>query len=179
MTSVEIAAWVQGLAGVATFLAACLAVKATIDAPIKAAEFAEKLRRDKEASDETARQQRQILTILLQYRAQILHYDVFNALNLIDLAFIDAVEVRRAWHQFHDAIENPSSFELKRERFAKIIEAIIRYLNLSDKITPQDVSRAYFPDFVGKQIDVFAAKVEEDWQDLQARRSGPPPRPEI
>ncbi|MEE2916503.1 MAG: DUF6680 family protein [Pseudomonadota bacterium] len=137
---------VQAISAVLTFLAASCAVWATFRAPKLAAEFAEKLRADSQKDDEERRLKLWILTTLMQNRAAIAGPNAVSALNLIDIVFSDAVEVRQAWKHFLSAAEeDPYSADRIKERYLAICEKISRHLGLSDRIAVSDIQAVYYP----------------------------------
>ena len=165
------AATIQAIAGVATFLAACMAVWATLRAPRLAAEFAEKLRADALRAEEARRQKFYIFATLMQYRTQIMNSDAVAALNLIDLAYRDSRDVRLAWKYFHAAtLETPSSPERIIERFNAIIEKMAKDLGLGDQITVEDIKTTYYPTGLGQ---VHEAGMLEVWDKLERLRPKP------
>lgn len=137
---------VQAVAAVATFLAACVAVWASFQAPKLAAQFAEQLRSKSITSDELRRQKYIIFVTLLENRSHIAAANCVSALNLIDLIFVDDKEVRSALAHFLVAAEDPNATDDRRvECFYSIIEKISRNLGLSDKITIADIRTRYYP----------------------------------
>ena len=157
------AAWIQAGAAVATFMAACVAVWATFKAPKRAAEIAEQLRRTNDKADSERRSKAFILETLLRHRASIIHADAVNALNLIDIIFIDVPEVREAYQQFWNATAEPTPWELKVERYNTIIERIVRHLGMNDHIKASDIQRSYHPMGHAKIAQVQTAEMEEMW----------------
>lgn len=156
-----------------TFGAALIAVFATYQAPKRAAEFAERLRREHVVEDHTQRQKELILATLMRHRAQILHHEAVAALNLLDVAFRSSRDVREAYQQFWNAIstEPPVPAALQRERFYKIIETIVRDMGIDNEIRASDIARAYYPNFMSKNFEVEVADVERRWNDLQQNRN--------
>jgi hypothetical protein len=158
------AAWIQAAASVATFVAACVAVWATFQAPKRAAEIAEALRRANDRADSERKSKYYILETLLRHRASILHNDAVNALNLIDIVFIDVSEVREAYQQFWNATAEPSPWELKLERYNTIIEKIVRHLGMNEHIKASDIQRSYHPVGHAKIAQIQTAEMEARWE---------------
>ncbi|MCC4295013.1 DUF6680 family protein [Brevundimonas aurantiaca] len=158
------AAWVQAIAAIATFGAACVAVWATFSAPKRAAEIAEELRRTNDRIDAERRSQSYILETLLRHRGNIIHGDAVNALNLIDIVFMNALDVREAYQQFWNATAEPTPWELKVERYNTIIERIIRHLGMSDHIKASDIQRSYHPVGHAKFAQVQNAEMDVRWK---------------
>lgn len=171
MTASEWASWAQAVAGLATFAAACVAVKAAYDAPKRAAEFAERLRSQSAKSEMMRQAKLNVFSNLLQYRGQILNPHAVASLNVIEIAFEDAKDVRLAWKHFYAAIqENPSSNDKIVERYLGIVQAMARHLSMGDSITVEDVKTYYYPTGLG-QLD------EAAWLEAQdkIRRYRSPP----
>lgn len=166
MTEIEAAAWIQATAAVATFLAACCAVWATFDGPKRAAELAEKLRRKNQQIDAQLLEKHQILKTLMTYRGVMISQEAVNALNLIDVAFVDAPEVREAYQQFWNSTAEQTAWELKVERYNAIIERIVRHLGTSDLIKTSDIQRTYHPDLHAKLNQVQMAELDLRWAEL-------------
>ena len=144
------AADVQAVAAVATFLAACVAVWAALRAPRLAAEFAERLRVQNQHIDEERRLQLGVFSTLMQFRRQPMNAHTTAALNLIDVYYINAAEVRHAWkHLYAAAVERPFSPERFTERYYGLLEKMARHLGLTDKISVTDIGTAYYSEAQG------------------------------
>lgn len=180
MASADLAAWLQAGAGVLTFGAAAWAVLAAYRAPKLAASFAEQLRRDHAAEEEAQREKKWILSTLMRYRGQMLHHDVVSALNMIDIAFLHSKDVREAYQQYWTATNTDNPFALRRERFFRIIAAIAGDLGLSQELRVADIERSYYPQFVGRRIEVELAETDLRWDQLHnpdgSRRSSTNPQ---
>lgn len=175
------AAWVQAGAAIATFIAAGLAVWATFQAPKRAAEIAENLRRTNDWIDSERRSKAYILETMLRHRGSIIHADAVSALNLIDIVFIDVPEVREAYQQYWNSTAELTPWELKVERYNTIIERIVRHLGMSDRIKASDIQRSYHPVGHAKYAQVQNAEIEERWEkyfnpDGSPKRKSPPRR---
>lgn len=171
------AAWIQAGAAVATFLAACVAVWATFKAPERAAAIAEQLRQANDKADSERRSKAFILETLLRHRASIIHADAVNALNLIDIIFIDVPDVREAYHQFWNATADPNPAELRVERYNAIIEKIVRHLGMSEKIKASDIQRSYHPVGYAKVAQLQMAEMEERYEHFFNEDGTAKPRP--
>lgn len=141
------AEWVQAVAAIATFLAAALAVWATITAPRRAAAFAEDLRVKNQRADEERRQKVWVLTTLMQNRATIKY--AHAALNVIDVIFVGSAEVRAAWRHFL-AGATPNNDRVTIERYLALIEKIAADLGLGGALTVADIHNAYYPELLGQ-----------------------------
>ncbi|WP_374452952.1 DUF6680 family protein [Phenylobacterium sp.] len=167
MASSDVAAWVQAVAGIFTFGAAAWAVIAAYRAPKLAAAFADELRRSSTADDAIRNEKQWILSTLMRYRGQMLHHDVVSALNMVEITFVDSMDVRDAYRQWWNTIEggdHPPA--LRRERFYGIITAIVADMGLGRKLRASDIERAYYPNFVGRRIEVELAETERRWNEL-------------
>jgi hypothetical protein len=147
----DLAAWLQALAGFATFGAACVAVKASYDAPRRAAEFAENLRQETQKSERDRNLQMLVFTNLMQFRAQILNPTAVASLNVIEVAFREHKEVREAWRHFLEAAsEQPAVAAKIVERYLSIIEKMARALGLSSDLSVKDIQNVYYPQSLGE-----------------------------
>lgn len=165
MTSAELASWAQAVFSAFTFAAACVAVKASYDAPKKAAEFAEELRAKSQTGDERRRVKLSVLATLLQHRATFEYAEAVNALNMITIAFVDDQEVRDAYTHFLNEASRQGAVNsgALRERYLSIIEKIVRNVGLSDRITVADVHQGYFPNFLEKHRLLANKELEDRW----------------
>ena len=83
--------WVQAGAATATLAAAIVATVIAANTPKRAAAFAEQYRREGKAADDRAQLRISVFAALMRCRNQIVHVDAVTALNLVDVAFIDAL----------------------------------------------------------------------------------------
>src|ERR1035441_9597759 len=88
-------------AAIFSAIATGFAAFATWNAPRTAARLAESLRREAESHNERQRLKVQVFTTLMQERAQIHSDQGVRALNLIDVVFNDAREVREGWAELY------------------------------------------------------------------------------
>lgn len=127
---------------IATAFAAC----ATLIAPKAAAQFAETLRRDAERHNERHRLKLQVFSTLMQERAQIASDQGVRALNLIDVVFNDAREVREAWAELFLAFYmKPLVQHVIDERLRKLLGEMAKDIGLDDQLRTDDLGRVYFP----------------------------------
>lgn len=139
-------AWWQAIASFLTLGAAGLAVWATFRAPRLAARFAEQLRVETQAELERRASKFNVFTILMTNRAAIASPASVMALNAIDVAFMDAPEVRAAWRRFHQSIIPENNLgHTTSERYLTIIERMAAHLGLSDQISIKDIETSYYP----------------------------------
>jgi hypothetical protein len=75
--------------------------------------------------------------------------DSVNALNIIDVVFVDDENVRKRWKEYYDklCVENPNETELNKIRIAQyqLIEAIAKSLGYKNKITWETIQNPYMP----------------------------------
>ena len=99
----------------------------------------------------TTRQQRlSLLSLLLSLRHRPLSPEVFEALNLIDVTFVDKPKVREAWSKYYAAMNDsnlnvPAGFAVRDEKRRDLMIAIVECLGLQNKITTADLLRTYVP----------------------------------
>lgn len=90
-----------------------------------------------------------VLCHLMRSRLYGWDYQSLNAVNLIDIIFVDSKKVREQWHIYFDRckIENPSEVQLKDISDArnKLIEEIANDLGYKDKITWDQIQNVYYP----------------------------------
>ena len=72
-----------------------------------------------------------------------------QALNILDVVFVEDKEVRSAWKNLYDkyCVENPDSTHIEKIRQAqyKLLEAIAISLGYKDKITWETIQNPYIP----------------------------------
>lgn len=164
--------WLQLGAASLTMLAAFAAVVIAKRAPKLAAEWAEKYRRQSEQASDKERLQMHVFVSLMKCRAQILHSEAISALNLIDAAFVDNVQVRAAYRSFIEATEEvPSNAVRIVERYHAVIEKVAGAVGFAELIGPHDVRLGYYPLVLGRLDEATLAQAEE----TIARRNNPQP----
>src|SRR5689334_12013148 len=114
----------SAIAALLSFLATCAAAYATWFGPQIAARLAEEMRKETQDREEKRRTRFWIFGTLMQERAHYFSQDAVKAFNLIDVAFIDAHEVRKAWEQLLEALDpNKRATALEtRNRFRDLLE---------------------------------------------------------
>lgn len=119
-----------------TMIAAFVAVVIAIRAPRSADEWADRLRVQTEAASEKQKLKMLVFVSLMKCRAQILHADAIAALNLIDVAFSDHIDVRNAYRSFLEATTlEPAQPLVIVERYHTIIEKIAIAVGMSAEIS--------------------------------------------
>ena len=104
----------------------------------------------------------QILKILMTQRFSPKNIEYVNALNLIDIVFIDSEKVRSAYKNLYSLYANKVNFNnpeekenylLKVKRVeTKLIEAIVADLGYKDKITWDAIQEPYIPQWLYDEI---------------------------
>lgn len=96
-----------------------------------------------------------ILKTLMIQRATIQDVNYVNALNLIDLIFIDSSNVRKAYKElYNEYLKRGESFNYEKVHRArtKLIETIVNDLGYKDKITWEDIQELYVPEWLVEEI---------------------------
>ncbi len=154
--------WVQAIASIATLGTAGAALKIALDGPRRSARFAEEYRALSKEADDRRAMRVGVFATLMRCRSQMLHVDAVTALNLVDVAFIDAPNVRESWRHFLVAAgAKPFNATALIERYHGIIHAIAREMKLSDSISLTDVQAAYYPEAFGTMDEAALADAEE------------------
>jgi hypothetical protein len=143
------------LAASASAIAAIAAAVATWRGPLAAARMAETLRQKSADAHETKRVKHNILGTLMQERAEISTEDAVRALNLIDLAFFDSLEVRESWAELHLTLcASPYLGHVVEERLRKLLRSMADDLGFSNKLRQDDFGRIYFPNAILEERNV-------------------------
>ena len=163
MTTIEWALWAQAVFSLATFAAACVAVRAAYRAGKRTAELAEEMRQKTAAEGDARRLKLNVLETLLQHRATFEFPDAVNSLNMISFAFGDDQEVRDAYTHFLAAAEINERFHAGalRERYLAIIEKVVANLGLSETITVADIHQGFYPTFLDKQRALLSREFDD------------------
>lgn len=97
-----------------------------------------------------------ILKILMTQRAIIQDINYVNALNLIDLIFVNSSDVRKAYKAlYNEYLNKGESFDPEKINRArtKLIETIVNDLGYKDKITWNEIQEPYVPTWLVDKID--------------------------
>lgn len=99
---------------------------------------------------------RWILTTLLATRHSPITDETVRALNLIDIVFHDAAQVRALWHEYfgmlnNEGLNNPSGWSQRQKKNLEMITEMARTLGYGHAITHLDVDRVYYPVGLGQQ----------------------------
>lgn len=68
-----------------------------------------------------------------------------EALNMIDVVFVDSEKVKQAYQELYEAY-GESNCEKSKNYFKKLIEAIVEDVGYKGKITWEAIDRVYYPD---------------------------------
>lgn len=128
-----------------------LNIFAVILSPIIALWISNKIQEKKEKRNDKL----WILKTLMIQRATIQDVNYVNALNLIDLIFVDSSNVRKAYKAlYNEYLKRGESFNHEKVHRArtKLIETIVNDLGYKDKITWEDIQELYVPEWLVEEI---------------------------
>jgi hypothetical protein len=172
--------------GIATGLAALAAWQA----PRAAAKLAEALRWESEQIQERTKNKLHVFAMLMQERAAIYTENAVRALNLIDVVFYDAREVREAWSELYLTFSlNPMPGHLLEERLRKLLAAMAKDIGVGDGLRTDDCGRVYSPNALVQDRMIRDLQRQQALATLQVQGSPPaantspvstmwPPKPE-
>jgi hypothetical protein len=96
----------------------------------------------------------------MRHRAELMAPDARAAINLVDVAFDDVLEVKEARQLFMEAANaDPFHATTIVERYHHLIEAVARALSL--QVSGKDVRLGYYPVAVSKLDEAAIADAEE------------------
>jgi len=183
------AEFLSAIAACLSFLATCAAAYATWYGPQNAARLAEEMRKQTQDLEEKRRNRLWIFGTLMQERAHYFSPQAARALNLIDVAFFEAHDVRQAWARLLEALDpNNKATELEtRDRLRVLLEKMSQELNFNGRLTVADFERIYYPNALAETHQIEMLQRQAIMRDLQGKNSpgantaapqGPfPPRP--
>ncbi|MCV9941155.1 hypothetical protein OIU35_32815 [Boseaceae bacterium BT-24-1] len=159
------------IAAFLSFLATVSAAVAAYRAPIAAAEYAETLRRKSADDDNRRRIKLNVFGQIMQERADISQRDCVVALNLIDVAFYDAPDVREAWAELYQSLDSARQVpgHVRDERLRKLLRAMAADLGLADNLRLDDFGRVYFPNTVAEENEVRRLERQATMKRLSAQ----------
>jgi hypothetical protein len=164
--------WVQAGAALLTMIAAIAALTIAAKAPRLAAKFAEQYRRQNAAEEERQRFRLNVFMALMKHRSEILAADARAAINLVDVAFADDLQVRNARRLFIEATTaEPYNATTIVERFHALIEAVTRAMDMGS-LTGFDVRSGYTPSYIVKLDEAAIVEAEEKIARREAGRNG-------
>jgi hypothetical protein len=148
-------------------VAAIAAAVATWRAPISAAKIAEHLRRQGDNELESRRFRLNIFATVMQGRAEIWSEDTVRALNSVDVAFYNSVDVREAWAELYQALNTePIPMVVVDERTRKLLREMAKNLGLADSLRLDDFGRVYFPTAIAEDRHMRSLQRREAMQRL-------------
>lgn len=158
-----------------SFLATVAAAIAAFRAPISAAEYAEKLRRVSAEEDNRRRIKLNVFGQIMQERADISQRDCVIALNLIDVAFYDAPDVRESWAELYQSLDGNRQVpgHVRDERLRKLLRAMAADLGLAENLRLDDFGRVYFPNTVAEENEVRRLERQATMKRLSAQTAPP------
>lgn len=125
-------------------------ILAIIASPIIALLISNKIEHNKDKKNEKY----EIFKILMKQRQSYKDIEYVNALNLIDVVFIDNNNIRKAYknlyNEYHQKAENVD-FEKVTRLETKLIEEIRNDLGYKDKITWDEIQEPYIPQWIVNQ----------------------------
>lgn len=163
------------IAAFLSFLATVAAAIAAFRAPISAAEYAEKLRRISAEEDNRRRIKLSVFGQIMQERADISQRDCVVALNLIDVAFYDAPDVRESWAELYQSLDSNRQVpgHVRDERLRKLLRAMAADLGLAENLRLDDFGRVYFPNTVAEENEVRRLERQATMKRLSAQTAPP------
>lgn len=142
---------------VAAFLSAVAAVAAAVAAwrgPVSAARMSDALRVQSDLATHARQVRLNVFASIMQGRAEIYNDDTVRALNLVDVAFADDVDVREAWAELFQALSNSPPDHVIDERLRRLLRAMSLNLGLSKSLKQDDFGRVYFPTAILEERNV-------------------------
>jgi hypothetical protein len=126
-------------------------VAAIVAAPMIALRIAAKLQ---ERSD-SKKAKIALFSTLVSLRHDPTNADFLQALNLIDVVFVDDAAVREAWSRYYVVLNdgnmnNQAGFSIREDRKRELLLTIVGALRLREKISTADILRTYLPQFFGE-----------------------------
>lgn len=175
------------LSALATMFAAWAAIKG----PKAAAKIAEQLRAQSEMLNERRRLKLFVFTTLMRERANLTSVDAVNALNLIDIAFIDVRKVREAWADLYAGFEPTArrGEDVQAEKVKALLREMADDIGLSDNLRSDDFNRIYYPTAIAEAhrlqsqqikrgLEALSGQPQSDTNAAEDIPEGWPPRPE-
>ena len=88
------------------------------------------------------------------------HQDTVNALNIIDIVFVDDKDVRKCWANLLSKYKPNSTAQEITIAQCKLLEAMAKALGYGKKITWETIQNPYFPEGLSQRME-NAAKFEK------------------
>lgn len=107
-------------------------------------------------SYEKRKEKMEILKILMARRVLSNSIEYVNALNIIDIIFVDSPnspKVKAAYKSLYEAYHQPNYDVSKSQmKLTKLIEAIVADVGYNEKITWDDIQQPYYPVWLDDQL---------------------------
>lgn len=104
-------------------------------------------------SYEKRKEKMEILKILMARRVLSNSIEYVNALNIIDIIFVDSPKVKAAYKSLYEAYHQPNYDVSKSQMMlTKLIEAIVADVGYKEKITWDTIQQPYYPIWLDNQI---------------------------
>jgi hypothetical protein len=120
------------------------------------------------APDPQAVKKMQVLEALLRFRGQSSHPELAQALNVIDLLFMEDQIVRGAYKTYWKAAHGVASPKVRRELMVELIAAVVLHLNLAGEIGIEDIERCAAPRAFSR-LDQLFDDLDKRWNDQPAK----------
>lgn len=167
--------WTQPAAAVAAIFSAIatgFTVWATIYGPKAAAAEAERLRKQSDFESERRRMRMWVFTTLMQQRAMVASELSVQALNAIDIVFLDDKSVRDAWSELYITLgQQPLDNNKVMDKLRELLKLMAISLGLSESLRTDDFSRVYYPTALADEHQVRTMQREQMKKQLEALAS--------
>ena len=111
---------------------------------------------------EKRKEKMQILKVLMTQRFSVKNIEYVNALNLIDVVFVDSKDVRSAYKNLYNEyastidLNNENNRQIFQEKIKKattqLLEAIVKDIGYKDKITWDTLQEPYMPQWLSDEV---------------------------
>lgn len=111
---------------------------------------------------EKRKEKMQILKVLMTQRFSVKNIEYVNALNLIDVVFVDSKNVRDAYKNLYNEygstidLNNENNRQIFQEKIKKattrLLEAIVKDIGYKDKITWDTLQEPYMPQWLSDEV---------------------------
>jgi len=131
-----------GLTAIATLAAAATAILGPyISANLQRKHTKEMVERDTKL---------RIFGVLMGYRERWGQREAVQALNLIDIVWINTPQVRRAWHDFYRATQAQSGYgpSQQRDAYQRLLERMAEDLGFAGEFRSDDYARVFYSNAV-------------------------------
>jgi hypothetical protein len=122
----------------AAFLSAGAAIAAAIATwrgPLTAAKLSDILRVSSDRATNARQIRPNVFAAVMQGRAEIYNEDTVRALNLVDVAFSDDMDVREAWSELFQALSHTSPDHVIDERLRRLLRTMSINLGLITRLS--------------------------------------------